>query len=79
MDVQLAEAPSERKVLLMVDGLVAKEDDSVLQQSPADLGVRPVVERLRKDRYSRFRPPIAGVSGSTEMRRYVIVCLPSSG
>ena len=25
---------------------VAKEDDSVLQQGPADLGVRPVFERL---------------------------------
>ena len=46
MDVKLAEAPSERQVLLVVDGLVAKEDDSVLQQAPADLGVRLVFQRL---------------------------------
>ena len=78
MDVKPAEAPSERQVLLVVDGLVAKEDDSVLQQGPADLGVGLVVGGSRRST-PEISAPIAGVSGSTDIRRYVMKSLPDCG
>ena len=48
MDVEFAEAPPECEMPLVVDGLVAEENDAVRQQGSADLGVRLVFERLAK-------------------------------
>ena len=46
VDVERPEAPPEGEVLLVVDGLVAEEDDPVLDEGAVDLVERLVVERL---------------------------------
>ena len=46
MDVERPEASPEGEVLLVVDGLVAEEDDPVLDEGAVDLLERLVVERL---------------------------------
>ena len=44
MDVELAEAPTERRVLLWRHVLVPEEDDEVVQQRLVDLGEGIVVQ-----------------------------------
>ena len=45
MDLQLAEAPRERHVLVGVQGLVPEEDDLVVVQRPAQVGHDVVGQR----------------------------------
>ena len=46
VNVERSEAPSEGEVLLVVDGLVAEEDDAVRDEGAVDLLERRVVEGL---------------------------------
>src|SRR5262245_11638767 len=48
MEVQLAEAPPERLVLLDREVLVPEEDDAIVDEGAVDLLERHLVERMRE-------------------------------
>jgi len=69
MDVQVAEQPAERQVLVGRDVLVAEEDDAVLGQRTMDLVVLAVRQRLAEVEAGDLRAD-NGVSLSTVMVSY---------
>ncbi len=48
MDVQIAEQPAERQVLVLAQMLVAEEDHQILGERAVELVDLPVAERLRQ-------------------------------